>query len=121
MNSASSHTSQPSGMRPKLPPRPPVDRDMPKRTNKPGSANRLMWPARSNRSVVACRRCSDGIAGSRWKQMLADKERAAVLETLELDLRMLGARGVDDERAQPIAALDGSLRDVDVLHARAGH
>ena len=57
----------------------------------------------------------------RWQQMLADAERAAVLEALELDLRMLGARGVDDERAQPIAALDRPLRDVDVLHARARH
>ena len=53
--------------------------------------------------------------------MLADAKRAAVLETLELDLRMIGARGVDDERAEPIAALDRSLRDVDVLHARSRH
>src|SRR5688572_31735580 len=94
---------------------------MPASTSTPGSANRFTCPARSNSNVVGCSRCSDGIARSGWQEMLADAERALVREALELDLRMLGARGVDDERAQPIAALDRSLRDVDVLHARAGH
>src|SRR5688572_33285493 len=92
---------------------------MPAMTRIPGSANRFMCPARSNSNVVGCRRCSDGIAGSRRKEMLADLKRAAVLEPVELDLRMLGARRVDHERAQTIAALDRSLRHVDVLHARA--
>ena len=49
------------------------------------------------------------------------RKRAAMLETLELDLRVIGARGVDHQRAQPVAALDRSLRHVDVLHARSRH
>src|SRR5688572_16612996 len=92
---------------------------MPAMTRIPGSANRFICPARSNSNVVGCRRCSDGIACSRRKEMLADLKRAAMLETFELDLRMLGARRVDHQRAQTIAALDRPLRDVDMLHARA--
>src|SRR5688572_5639202 len=110
-NGTSSHTSQPDGMRPNVPPGPPVDRDNPTSTSSAGSANRLACFANSNSSVVGCRRSSDGIAGSRRQQMLADAKRAAMLETLELHLRMVGARGVDHERAQSIAALDRPLRN----------
>src|SRR5687768_9301452 len=120
-NSTSSHASQPSGTRPNLPAGPPVDCERPKITTSAGTANRLAWPARSKSSVAGCRRCSDGIAGFRWEQVVADGERAAVLEAFELHLGVVGAGCVDHERAEAEAALDRALRDVDVLDPRARH
>ena len=49
------------------------------------------------------------------------RERAAVLEALELHLGVIGAGRVDHQRAEPVAALDRPLRDVDVLDARSRH
>src|SRR5688572_32285132 len=73
-NSTSSHASQPSGTRPNLPAGPPVDCERPKITTSAGTANRLAWLARSKSSVAGCRRCSDGIAGFRWQQVIARSE-----------------------------------------------
>src|SRR5687768_4171919 len=120
-NSTRSHASQPSGRPPNRPPRPPLDPDRPRITISAGTANRLAWLARSKSSVAGCRRRSDGIAGLRWQQVIADGQRAAVLEAFELHLGVVGARGVDDERAEAEAALDRALRDVDVLDPRARH
>lgn len=53
--------------------------------------------------------------------MLANAKGAAVLETRELDLRMLSARSVDDERAKAVTPLDRALRHVDVLDSRSRH
>src|SRR5688572_5057857 len=105
-------------MRPKLPPGPPVERDAPKNTSTAGNAKFLMCPNRSNSSVAGCRRCSDGIAGFRWQQMLADAQGPAVLEAFELHLRVVGARRIDHELAKAVAALERPLCHVDVLHAR---
>src|SRR5687768_6628672 len=120
-NSTSSHASQPSGTRPNLLAGPPVDCDRPKITTSAGTANRLAWLARSKSSVAGCRRCSDGIAGFRWQEVIADGQRAAVLEPFELHLCVVGAGGVNDERAEAEAPVDRALRVVDVLNPRARH
>src|SRR6187551_208552 len=120
-NASSSHTSQFCGMPLKLPHRPPVEREAPKKTSNAGKAKRLACIARSNSNVAGCNRCSDGIACSGWQQMLTHPQRAAVLKAFEHHPCVVGSGCVDHQLAQAVTALERPLRHVDMLHARLRH
>src|SRR5262245_2959150 len=108
-------------MPPNMPPGPPVVRDIPRTMRRYGSANCFRCFARSKSSVAGCSRRSDASARARRQEVLADLQRPAVLEAFDLDLRVVGAGRVDHKGAEPEAALDRALRDVDVLDARPWH
>src|ERR671912_510826 len=75
-------TSQFAGTRPKPPSAPPDEERPATSTSRPGTAKALRLPANANRIEIGWSRCSDGIVASR-KKLLADTERARVLEAAE--------------------------------------
>src|SRR5262245_40511604 len=89
-----------------------------KSTSRPGSANCFSTPPNEKRIEAGCSRCSDGITRSGWQQVLPDAKRQAVLQPLEADLRVVGARGEHDERAEAEPTLERPLRNIGVLDRR---
>ena len=55
------------------------------------------------------------------KQVRPDAPRHREVEAGQRHLRVLGARGIDHERAEAVAALQRALRDVGVLDPRPRH
>ena len=53
--------------------------------------------------------------------MIADAERQAVVQPVQLDAGVFGAGGEDHQGPQAKAALDRPLRDVGVLYPRTRH
>src|SRR5687768_12896861 len=100
----------------------PPDRDCDtKNTMTSGIATWRRSPPMSNRSVSGCSRRSDPVIVLARQEVIANAQRAAVLEPGEWDHRVADAGGVDGEGADAVSPLERALRHIDVLHPRAGH
>src|SRR5688572_19845978 len=110
ISSTISHSSKLAGSRPNRLPGPPREPPPVIRTSRPGSANFFRLPAKENSTDTGCSRCSragsDGIALLTGQQMFANGQRRLVGEAGELHPGVIGAGGVDDQRAKAVRPLE---------------